>query len=58
LIFPIVLIALEVKTQLSYKELAALVIPVGFLFEVGAYAVITRFAHTTLMLGIGLAWIG
>ena len=36
LLFPTVLLALEVEMELSYKELAALVVPVAFLFGAGA----------------------
>ena len=83
LLFPTVLLALEVEMELSYKELAALAAPAAFLFGAGALpagwlgdrwsktnlleiffygtgasTIITGFAHTPLMLGIGLAGIG
>ena len=83
LLFPTVLLALEVEMELSYKELAALAVPAAFLFGAGALpagwlgdrwsktnlleiffygtgasTIITGFAHTPLMLGIGLAGIG
>ena len=83
LLFPTVLLALEVEMELSYKELAALAVPAAFLFGAGAFpagwlgdrwsktnlleiffygtgasTIITGFAHTPLMLGIGLAGIG
>ena len=82
-LFPTVLLALEVEMELSYKELAALAVPAAFLFGAGALpagwlgdrwsktnlleiffygtgasTIITGFAHTPLMLGIGLAGIG
>ncbi len=83
LLFPTVLLAMEVEMELSYKELAALAVPAAFLFGAGALpagwlgdrwsktnlleiffygtgasTIITGFAHTPLMLGIGLAGIG
>ena len=83
LLFPTVLLVLEVEMELSYKELAALAVPAAFLFGAGALpagwlgdrwsktnlleiffygtgasTIITGFAHTPLMLGIGLAGIG
>ena len=36
LLFPTVLLALEVEMELSYKELAALAVPAAFLFGAGA----------------------
>ena len=82
-LFPTVLLALEVEMELSYKKLAALAVPAAFLFGAGALpagwlgdrwsktnlleiffygtgasTIITGFAHTPLMLGIGLAGIG
>ena len=36
LIFPTVLLVLEVEMNLSFKELAALAVPVAFLFGAGA----------------------
>ena len=35
-LFPTVLLALEVEMELSYKELAALAVPAAFLFGAGA----------------------
>jgi len=37
LLFPTVLLALEVELELSFKVLATLAVPAAFLFEAGAF---------------------